>query len=358
MNNQTLKEQGWEGFSGRMWERARRDCVPITGTFELTPLCNFSCRMCYVRLDKSEVPKHGRLRTVDEWLSLARQAMDMGTYHITLTGGEVLTRPDFEEIYTGLIEMGLLVIVLSNASLINEDIVRLFQTYRPRKLRFTLYGASNETYERLCGVSNGFDRVMNSLHMLNDAGIPFSLAFTKTTENIGDTDKVIDIAHSLEVSLAVSENVLPAVRGASSEARELRVPLDIPSQVDQLDECEYHGSAFDGGGARHKDVSVFSHCRSYRTSFFVDWNGHMETCSFMSHSGANPFEMGFEAAWKRMHELQARLLVPQECQKCEAVGACPTCAGSREAETGSPTGVPHRLCEEIRAQLRIREKIR
>ena len=51
MSDQTLKEQGWEGFSGRMWERARRSCVPITGTFELTPLCNFSCRMCYVRLD-------------------------------------------------------------------------------------------------------------------------------------------------------------------------------------------------------------------------------------------------------------------------------------------------------------------
>ena len=188
MNNQTLKEQGWEGFSGRMWERARRSCVPITGTFELTPLCNFSCRMCYVRLDKSELPLHGRLHTADEWLSLARQAMEMGTYHITLTGGEALTRPDFEDIYTGLIEMGILTSVLSNASLITEETVRLFQTYQPRKLRFTLYGGSNATYERLCGAPNGFDRVMRSLHLLKEGRVPFSLSFTATKENVNDLD--------------------------------------------------------------------------------------------------------------------------------------------------------------------------
>ena len=129
--------------------------------------------MCYVRLDKSALPRHGRLHTADEWLSLARQAMGMGTYHITLTGGEVLTRPDFEDIYTGLIEMGILASVLSNASLITRETVRLFQTYQPRKLRFTLYGGSNATYERLCGVPDGFDRVMRSLHLLKEGGVPF-----------------------------------------------------------------------------------------------------------------------------------------------------------------------------------------
>lgn len=50
--------------------------------------------------------------------------------------------------------------MLSNGSLIDEDVVDLFRRRPPGYLRFTLYGASNETYEKLCGVKDGFDRVM------------------------------------------------------------------------------------------------------------------------------------------------------------------------------------------------------
>ena len=50
--------------------------------------------------------------------------------------------------------------VLSNGSLINDDVVALFQELPPTNLRITLYGVSDETYERLCGVRDGFDRVI------------------------------------------------------------------------------------------------------------------------------------------------------------------------------------------------------
>ena len=29
--------------------------VPLSGTFELSPVCNFSCRMCYIRKTQKEV---------------------------------------------------------------------------------------------------------------------------------------------------------------------------------------------------------------------------------------------------------------------------------------------------------------
>ena len=44
--------------------------TPISGSFELLPLCNMNCDMCYVRLDQKEMERQGRLRTADEWLVL------------------------------------------------------------------------------------------------------------------------------------------------------------------------------------------------------------------------------------------------------------------------------------------------
>lgn len=37
-------------FYKSVWKKAFEDGIPISGTFELTPRCNFDCKMCYVHL--------------------------------------------------------------------------------------------------------------------------------------------------------------------------------------------------------------------------------------------------------------------------------------------------------------------
>ena len=37
-------------FYKQVWEEAFAKGIPISGTFELTPRCNISCKMCYVHL--------------------------------------------------------------------------------------------------------------------------------------------------------------------------------------------------------------------------------------------------------------------------------------------------------------------
>ena len=34
--------------------KAARARIPLSGSFELTPVCNMSCRMCYVRMTKEQ----------------------------------------------------------------------------------------------------------------------------------------------------------------------------------------------------------------------------------------------------------------------------------------------------------------
>lgn len=70
----------WKSLSDDLWLRARRNAIPISGTFELTPLCNFRCRMCYVRLDPDKLIQFGKIHGADEWLDIARQASKLGTY--------------------------------------------------------------------------------------------------------------------------------------------------------------------------------------------------------------------------------------------------------------------------------------
>ena len=347
-----LRDMGWGGYRDAMRRRAREACIPLTGAFELTPLCNFRCRMCYVRLSPAQMAAQGRLRTASEWIRVAEQAAALGTYRITLTGGEALTRPDFEEIYLGLIERGIHVSLLSNGSLIDQDVVELLRAHPPLTMRFTLYGASNETYERLCGVSGGFDRVMRGLHLLSDAGLIFSLAFTETTENIGDLEDVIKIAAAFGTSPTITANLAPAVRGATSEAARLRIQPEgrapIGSRTAEIETSGCRASASEAASECPRDL--FSRCTMHRSGFWIDWNGTMEPCGFMSYCKSRPFEQGFEAAWHDMHEKLAALELPKRCASCPDYSYCSACPGLRDAMTGSPTGTPEALCRDAQTR--------
>ena len=63
-----------------LFAKASKKRVPLSCAFEITPLCNMSCKMCYVKLDKKQMDSIGKQVTVDEWLEFAKQAKEMGVY--------------------------------------------------------------------------------------------------------------------------------------------------------------------------------------------------------------------------------------------------------------------------------------
>ena len=89
----------YKAVNGFISMKARYKNIPVSGTFELTPLCNLDCKMCYVHLTANQLKKEERLLSVDEWKKIIRQAVDAGMMYAVLTGGECLTYYGFKEIY-------------------------------------------------------------------------------------------------------------------------------------------------------------------------------------------------------------------------------------------------------------------
>lgn len=338
-----ISDMEWGEYRERLRLEARRTSTPAFGTFELTPLCNFNCKMCYVHLSYEQMKQTGRLRSADEWVGMAEQASDLGTFWITLTGGEVLTREDFSEIYSRISDLGIRVSVLSNGYLINEETICLFSERPPAVLRFTLYGSTNDTYRRLCGVDDGFDRVYDNLLRLRESGIKFRLAFTRTSLNNADCDEVISIARDLGVHIVVASDLVGSARGATNDVSALRV---LRSHHEGNATCE-------DGLQTKKPVhatpkSPFWRCGSYRSSFWLDWDGNMEMCGFMSSCRTKPFEWGMKKAWNELLTELDKITFPKECTNCDLLGVCYSCPGICEADTGSPEVVSRRICESMR----------
>jgi hypothetical protein len=52
--------------------------IPLSGTFELTPLCNMNCRMCYIHIKSSAVGSEGGLYLLmNGWKLVGRLLMQV-----------------------------------------------------------------------------------------------------------------------------------------------------------------------------------------------------------------------------------------------------------------------------------------
>ena len=181
-------------FYKQVWQKAFDDAIPISGTFELTPRCNFNCKMCYVHLLEKDIPKYGKELSAKKWIDIAKQAKEAGTTWLCITGGEPLLHPEFEEIYTQLSKMGFFITLQTNASLIPKY-QKLFENYPPRSIKITLYGSNNETYKKVCQIDNGFTKVHQSIQLLKKMNIPIQLVSTITKQNLDDIKKMAFYAY-------------------------------------------------------------------------------------------------------------------------------------------------------------------
>ena len=321
-------------------QKAYADKIPLKGTFELTARCNFNCNMCYVHLNEQQIKSIGRELTNEEWLDIARQAKDAGMLYLTLTGGEVFARPGFRELYEKLSEMGFLIQILSNGYLIDEGVMEWLGEIQPYTLRFTLYGASNETYYRVCGVKDGFDKVSHAIDLVKQAGIPFHMVSTLVKENISDLKAMQEFANEKKVNLSFTASVLKSVRGATQDAASHRV--DISGGYEKiLEELISEGRDRMYPHVKHPlDI-----CANYRKSFWITWNGNLQLCSFMSEPAIHLTEdIGFHETWMMLLDQLERISKPEKCQDCQFEGFCTQCPGVLTAESGSYSCVCDEVC--------------
>lgn len=198
--------------------RAAKTGVPITGSFELTPLCNLNCKMCYVRMNRTEQERISRLQTAEEWTALAEKLRDAGTLFLLLTGGEPLLYPAFRAVYLAVRKRGMIVTVNTNGTLLNEDWAAFFAKNPPRRVNVTLYGASGETYKSLCGDETGYAKAMRGIQLLQAHGVPVKVGVSVVRQNRHDLETLFQITKERNLELE-PDTYMMSTESGQHEAR-------------------------------------------------------------------------------------------------------------------------------------------
>ncbi len=344
----------------RLQTKAAHAGIPLMGTFELTPRCNFQCKMCYVRMSEQEMRQVGTERTAEEWLTLGKAAFDAGMTFLLLTGGEPLLRPDFPQIYEGLAKLGLSISLNTNGALLRGKIRELLLRYPPAQVNVTLYGTSSDTYKTLCGNEGAFGRVIDTLHWLKENGILVNLNATLTPWNLSQWRSIEEFAKKEGLNYRPAIYTFPPVR-RSSAASTARVSAEDAGAMMARRELEKHGA--ESAAAMLAAVSaspLTQHCiaegepmRCFagRSQFWITWAGAMTACGMLNVPKSNPFVKGFLPAWEEIREATSQIRLCSDCVDCANHELCGSCAAVNYAETGHFDGKPEYMCRMTNAFL-------
>lgn len=345
--------------------KAARTGTPLSTAFELTPVCNMACRMCYVRMDRATQESIAPLAPASQWLDLADQAREHGLLYVLLTGGEPLTHPEFREILAGLHRMGFIVSVNTNGTLIDERAVEWLKLTPPSRFNITLYGASDETYARLCGKPDGFTRVTKAIRLLREAGMAVKINVSLTPYNAGDLEGIFRYCRENGLLIQASSYMFPPLRrdGNSLGQNDHRFTPEDAAYYSAKIESLLNGEESFLKRVEEKDFAALAaeadescgpdcggegdcvRCRAGRCTAWVTWNGGLTMCGMIPEPDApNAFKLGYMDAWKLVREKTAAIRLPAACRDCALKDTCRACAAMVYTESGDFGTVPDYRC--------------
>lgn len=150
-----------------------RSCV-----WEITLACPFSCKYCGSKGGKARPDE----LTAGECLQVVRQLAELGCERVSLIGGEVFMRRDWEEIVQALTEHRIRTSIITNGFLFTDKLIRSLQKLQIESVAVSLDGPEevHDKYRQ----KRSYERAVKAIKKLTKAHIPTSVISTLNAENV------------------------------------------------------------------------------------------------------------------------------------------------------------------------------
>ena len=327
-------------------EKAIAQRVPLAGSMDLTYRCNLRCVHCYVSSSPDRSPAAGDEMDTGQVCRIIDECVAAGCLSFMLTGGEPMLRKDFPEIYRYAKYNGLYVTVFTNATLMDDGILDLFETLPPRGVEISLYGATEGTYEKITGQAGSFGRCIEGIEKLLARSVPVRLKTILMTHNADEFEKIEEMARQYDVEFRFDACIFNCLDG-SDDPLSLRVSAEEAVEKDFSDK-ERAREWFEYFTEEMGDMSSdkLYGCGAGVTGFHINPYGQLQPCLMMPWMSYDLLTGKFSEGWQKMVDLVAGEKAPlgSPCRDCNRKNLCGYCPAFFRAETGSEKMRSEYLC--------------
>ncbi len=327
----------FEDFADRQFAQHGR--IPLSGTLEISRKCNLLCRHCYMCDYRPGEPE----LSLDEIRDILDQLAEAGCLRLLITGGEPLLRPDFPEIWTYAKSRGIMLTLFTNATLMDEKTEALLKEWPPLLVEVSIYGASSETYEKICGDASAFQKMLYGLDRLRRICPNINAKTIVMRDNFDDLDGMEKLCVERNIPYTFDTDIFPRLDGDMTPLESAFSPEEGARIVT---ESELHQRLY----LERKDTLTPSPdppqltragnllvCRAGERSFHIDPYGHLVLCSLLREPSYALREGKFMEGWQTVIADLRRAERDHtiECAECPDLKYCVPCVGRNHLETGS-----------------------
>lgn len=175
--------------------------APMKVLIEFTKNCNLRCVHCFAGAE-CKITEEGFLEgelTKEQWFKVIDNIRDSRVFDIFVSGGEALIRKDIFEIMEYIKNQGLGFCLLTNATLITDEIARKLKVLGCYKVEANLDGYDEKTYDYFRGCKGSFRDTVEGIKACLRNGLPIRCNVTITKLNIGCLKEIADTAYEIGV---------------------------------------------------------------------------------------------------------------------------------------------------------------
>lgn len=167
-------------------ERMRIMRTPKSVDIDITDRCNLRCRYCYFfnsAADVKDLPK-------EEWLAFFEELNRCAVTEVCLAGGEPFIREDLKDILAGIVRNRMRFRLLSNGTLIEDDIAAFIaSTRRCDHVQVSIDGSIPITHDSFRG-KGSFYKAVEGIRCLQRHNLPVAVRVTIHRQNVQDLENI------------------------------------------------------------------------------------------------------------------------------------------------------------------------
>lgn len=320
---------------------------------ELTSTCNERCLHCYIPHEyKTE------FISKDLYYSVLEQLTALGTWHVTLSGGEPMLHPDFLEFVKAAKQNDFFVTVLSNLTLLDDEMIEVFKTGAPCSVQVSLYSMNPERHDLITQQPGSFYKTKNAVLKLISNDIPVQISCPTIKQNKDDYSDVLKWANKHKIRAITNYSIMAEYNGDISNLQHRLSPEETKKvisdiiELDQLYQKEILSDEFADKIKTYGQDPDEIICGVGLSTCCLVSNGNVFPCAgWQGYSCGNLHDDSLKHIWENSEELNYLRSVKRkdfkECLGCDKSAFCSPCMvrNANESPTGDPFEIPKGFCE-------------
>ena len=308
-----------------MNQKAAAHGVPISAHLDVTWRCNERCVHCYLDHEGA-----GEMST-SEIKDVIRQLSEVGTFFLTISGGEPLLRRDCFEILEYARSLLFQVKLKTNAVMIGpKEAVRL-KKLGIEQVQISVYSHLDEVHDGITKLPGSLRRTVQAIKLLKEQDIRVSITNVLMQFNSSHAKAVKQMAHDLGVDFSIDPTITPMLNGDRTITK-LGISLDeLYSVMRDEDFVGDVGEFCSPVATVDEDILDGHSCSAGHSLVYISPTGDIFPCVQFPMPCGNVRTQQLRDIWFKSPELlelrDVRVRDLHTCSACSHTAYCSRCPG-------------------------------